>query len=217
MCVFLGPLGFLVALGIGAAIIVLDLIGGVFGIIGSVGKGMSQKLCPYCRQQIPQEATVCKYCGRDTRDELNQPKKDSELDQAWVEEFIYKFNKAVTNISSNPGNPVDDSKVLSSFFDTIKEKSFDTPRIKGLENKNVFEQTLLKAEQLVDELKKNPEVQDYIQQQIRVRNEKARLELEAREKSEKMNSSHNKLIEKWGTITLLAVFSLLILLWLFSK
>ena len=82
-----------------------------------------------------------------------------DLDQAWVEEFIYKFSKAVTNISSNPGNPIDDYGVLAAFFDTIREKSLDTSRIRGLENKATFEQTLLKAQNLLDQLSKTHELQ----------------------------------------------------------
>lgn len=88
-----------------------------------------------------------------------------DLDQAWVEEFIYKFNKVVTNISSNPGNPINDYGVVSSFFDTIKEKSLDTSRIRGLENKTVFEQTLLKAQQLIEGLEEKPGLQNYLRQQ----------------------------------------------------
>jgi hypothetical protein len=98
-----------------------------------------------------------------------------DLDQAWVEEFIYKFSKAVTNISSNPRNPIDDYGVLAAFFDTIKEKSLDTSRIRGLENKTVFEQTLLKAQQIIEGLEEKPGLKNYIDQQKVVRLEKEQL------------------------------------------
>ncbi len=86
--------------------------------------------------------------------------KNSDEYQSWVEEFIYRFDKAVTKISSNPGNPIDDYDVLASFFATIKEKALDTSRIKGLENKSAFDQTLLKAENLFNQLERVPEVQN---------------------------------------------------------
>lgn len=84
---------------------------------------------------------------------------NSDEYQSWVEEFIYKFDKAVTRVSSDPGNPTDDYNVLVSFFNIIKEKSVETSSIRGLENKAAFEQTLLKAQNLFDQLSKTCEVQ----------------------------------------------------------
>lgn len=177
MCVFLGPVGFVLGLGLGLAIAFAKFTGGLLAFWSEARKRKSEKECPHCCEQIPKDATVCKYCGRDTRGELNQPKKDlvpgSSMDQAWIEawieEFVYKFNKTVTNISNNPGQPVDDYGVLISFFETIKEKSLDTPLIKGLENKSAFEQVLLKAQNLLDQLSKNPQVQTHLGQQEEAR------------------------------------------------
>lgn len=84
--------------------------------------------------------------------------------QNWAEEFIYQFDRDVTKVSSNPGNPVKDYDILLSFFDTIKERSLDTRSIRGLENKKVFEQTVLKARQLIEGLEKKRELQNYIHQ-----------------------------------------------------
>jgi hypothetical protein len=117
--------------------------------------------------------TRCSVCGgseatRKPRPEANKTDETKLVNiaeyQNWAEEFIYQFDRDVTKVSSNPGNPVNDYDILLSFFDTIKEKSLDTRSIRGLENKKVFEQTLSKARQLIEGLEKKRELQNYIHQ-----------------------------------------------------
>lgn len=99
-----------------------------------------------------------------------------DLDQTWVEEFIYKFGKSVTQVSNNPGNPIDDCCVLASFFDTIEGNALDSSRIRGIDNKERFERTLLKARGLFDQLKKTPEVLNHSHQQEQARFEQEQLQ-----------------------------------------
>jgi hypothetical protein len=129
--------------------------------------------------------TRCAVCGgsKSTRKPHPEANKTDETKlvnieeyQNWAEEFIYQFDRDVTKVSSNPGTPVKDYDILLSFFDTIKEKSLDTPSIRGLENKKVFEQTFSKAQNLFDELAKTPEVQNLLCQQETARVEREQLE-----------------------------------------
>lgn len=84
--------------------------------------------------------------------------------QSWVEEFIYRFGKAVTKVQNDSGNPVEDWGLLAYFFNTIKEKSIETSNIRGLENKAAFEKAFLEAQNLLTKLESTPEFQDYLQQ-----------------------------------------------------
>lgn len=101
---------------------------------------------------------------QDALDEIRKDiarKKAIQEYQAWIEEFIYKFSKAITNISSVSKDPVNNYDVITSFLDIINKNSLDTSRIRGLENKSAFEQVFVKAQNLFDELEKNPEVQKH--------------------------------------------------------
>jgi hypothetical protein len=159
------------AIGVGT------LLGGV------VTLGVSLAAVPF----YPLRCVICgssetsrkPYPEANKSDEIKSVNKIEEY-QTWAEEFIYRFNMAVTNISNNPGNPINDYGVLVSFLDTIKEKSLDTPRIRGLENKSAFEQTLSKARNLFDELGKSPEMQNHLRQQQETRIERGRRKEQAR-------------------------------------
>ena len=101
---------------------------------------------------------------QDVLDEIRKDiarKKAIQEYQAWIEEFIYKFSKVVTNILSGSKDPVNDYDVITSFLDIINKNSLDTSRIRGLENKSAFEEVFSKAQNLFDELEKKPEVQNH--------------------------------------------------------
>jgi TPR repeat protein len=106
--------------------------------------------------------------------------------QAWIEEFIYKFSKAVTNGSSGSKYPINDYGVIASFLDIINTNSLDTSNIRGLENKSAFEQTFSKAQNLFNELAKTPEVQEHLRQQENARREQERQQELARVKREQL-------------------------------
>lgn len=125
--------------------------------------------------------------------------------QPWAEEFIYKFNRVVTNISSNLGNPIEDSGVLTSFFDTIREKSLDTSRIRGFENKSAFEQTLLKAQKLFEQLEKTPEMQNHLRQQEEARLEMERLRTEKAAMATALKQRRNRKLALGITLYILSV------------
>ena len=97
--------------------------------------------------------------------EEHQRFRDELEFQKWVEELIYQFNKTVTAIFDFPANPVADCIDLASFLKLIEEYQLDTSQISGFEHKEKFEQTLLRAQQLLDQLEKTPEVQDYLRRQ----------------------------------------------------
>ncbi len=95
--------------------------------------------------------------------------------QKWAEELIYQFCKTTMAVDESPADPVTDYADLSSFFRIIEDNKINTSVISGFENKDKFEKTLLKAQNLLDNLKTNPEVQDYIiRQQKQERLEKER-------------------------------------------
>jgi hypothetical protein len=85
--------------------------------------------------------------------------------QKWAEELIYQFNKIVNAISNSPAEPVDDYADLVSFIYLIQENNLSTALISGFENKNAFEQALLKAQHILDKLETNYQVQQYILRQ----------------------------------------------------
>ena len=71
----------------------------------------------------------------------------------------------------------------------------DTRSIRGLENKKFFEQTLLKARQLIEGLEKNPEVRDYLDQQNRDLR-RAQQEKLLAEEAEKRTTTKNKILSR---------------------
>ncbi len=99
--------------------------------------------------------------------------------QKWVEELIYQFNKTVTAISDYPGNLVADYLDLASFLRFIDRTKLDTSKISGLENKEKFEQTILKAKRLLEKLEKTSEVEGYVYEekakQMQLKEEEKRL------------------------------------------
>jgi hypothetical protein len=97
--------------------------------------------------------------------EEHQRFRDELEFQKWVEELIYQFNKTVTAISDFPANPVADCIDLASFFLIIEKYKLDTSQISGFEHKEKFEQTLFRAQQLLGQLERTPEVQDYLRRQ----------------------------------------------------
>ncbi len=109
----------------------------------------------------------------DIRNDIARRKAVEEY-QAWVEEFIYKFNKAVTNVSSSSTDHIENYGIIASFLDIINTNSLDTSCIRGLENKLAFEQTFLKAQNLFDKLAETAEVQDHLRQQEDARQEQER-------------------------------------------
>jgi len=124
--------------------------------------------------------------------------------QQWVEELIYQFDKTVTTISQTPSNPVNDYIDLASFLYLIKEQKLDTTQINGLENKSLFERTLLQSQNLLDSFEKIPEVQEYIfeherqQEEVRLAKERqqelARLERERLRAKEISSAQRKKMI-----------------------
>jgi hypothetical protein len=85
--------------------------------------------------------------------------------QKWAEELIYQFNKTVTAIANTPADPVNDYADLVSFIYLIKENNLSTALISGFENKNAFEQALIKSQHILDKLEKNYAVQQYVHRQ----------------------------------------------------
>ena len=112
------------------------------------------------------------------KEDINSQKYEREF-QKWVEELIYQFNKTVIAISDSPGNPIVDYADLASFFSIIEEYHLDTSQISGFEHKEKFEQTLMKAQNLIAKLETNQEVQEYIRQQEATRQEHERQEQQA--------------------------------------
>ena len=58
------------------------------------------------------------YVLDEIREDIARKKAIQEY-QAWIEEFIYKFSTAVTDISSGSKDPVNDYNVITSFLDII--------------------------------------------------------------------------------------------------
>lgn len=124
------------------------------------------------------------------RSDIDNQRYEREF-QKWVEELIYQFNKAVTAISDSPGDPVTDCADIASFFRIIQQNKLNTACISGLENKDKFEQALLKAQNLFDNLKTNSQVQEYLRRQEESRLEQERLRAEETSKAaeEKMKDT----------------------------
>ena len=125
--------------------------------------------------------------------------------QKWVEELIYRFDKIVTAISSFPANPVNDFIDIVNFLRIIEENKLDTSCIRGIENKEKFEQTLEKSHRILEELESLPQVQDHIHQQeqaISERNQRA-LEQEQRRLDSQARVRRNLIIT--GLVLVLVV------------
>jgi hypothetical protein len=124
-------------------------------------------------------------------------RKAMEEFQAWIEEFIYKFDKTTTEISSGSKDPVYDYGVIASFLDIINKNSLDTSRIRGLENKSAFEKTFVKAQNLFVQLEQTPEFQNHIRQLEQNRIERERL---IAEKATSLPARSNRRQRKLGWI-----------------
>jgi hypothetical protein len=61
LCVTMGPAGFMIGIGLMFFIGVYAVVSLIFSAVET----SKEQICPYCRAQIPKEATVCKYCTRD--------------------------------------------------------------------------------------------------------------------------------------------------------
>ncbi len=111
------------------------------------------------------------------KEDINSQKYEREF-QKWAEELIYQFSKTVRAISESPADPVTDYADLLSFFRIIEDNKINTSIISGFEHKSAFEQTLLKAQGLISQLKENPQVQEFLQRQEAARREEERLQAE---------------------------------------
>lgn len=108
------------------------------------------------------------------RNDINNEKYERNY-QKWIEELIYQLSKTVNAISESPAEPLNDYIDLKSFILIIEDNNLNTSVISGLENKRSFETTLLQAQQLLDKLRANPQVQEYFCQQETARREKEQL------------------------------------------
>jgi 6-pyruvoyl-tetrahydropterin synthase len=112
------------------------------------------------------------------RDDMDSQKYEREF-QKWAEEMIYQFAKTVKAITNTPGEPVSDFIDIASFLHLIESKELDTSHINGLDHKEKFDETLLKAQNLLTKLETNEQVQKYIRQQEATRQEHERQEQQA--------------------------------------
>lgn len=108
------------------------------------------------------------------RKDLDSQKYEREF-QKWAEEMIYQFAKTVKAIADTPGEPVNDFIDLASFLHLIEAKELDTSHINGLDHKEKFDETLLRAQKLLNNLETKQEVQKYIREQEAARREEERL------------------------------------------
>lgn len=66
-------LGLSLVCGCAAAPIVA--VGGI-GALAGYEMGKEKRNCPYCDEQIPRKATVCKYCGNKVEPVVTQKEKE---------------------------------------------------------------------------------------------------------------------------------------------
>lgn len=139
------------------------------------------------------------------REDINSQKYELEF-QKWVDELIYQFDKTVTAISNSPSNPINDCVDLALFLNLIQKNNLGTSLVSGHENKQKFEQTLIKARNIYKELEIIPEVQDHFKklqeeeqrtkEEERLREaERLRREAEESAKFAVLNEKRNK---EWG-------------------
>jgi len=98
------------------------------------------------------------------REDLDSQKYEREF-QKWAEEMIYQFAKTVKAIADTPGEPVNDFIDLASFLHLIEAKELDTSHINGFDHKEKFDETSIKAQNLLAKLETNEEVRKYIRKQ----------------------------------------------------
>jgi lipid II:glycine glycyltransferase (peptidoglycan interpeptide bridge formation enzyme) len=99
--------------------------------------------------------------------------------------MIYQFAKTVKAITDAPGEPVNDFIDLASFLHLIEAKELDTSHINGFDHKEKFDETLLKAQNLLTKLETNEQVQKYIRELKAARRERDRKENEIRREQER--------------------------------
>ena len=121
------------------------------------------------------------------RDDLDSQKYDREF-QRWAEELVYQFAKVVKAIEKSPAKPLNDFIDLASFLHLIEAKELDTSLISGFEQKEKFDETVLKAQNLLTKLETNKEVQKYIQEQEAARREQERQQEAARREEERLRA-----------------------------
>ena len=71
--------------------------------------------------------------------------------QKWVEELLYQFDKTVIAIYNSPPYPINDAINLRSFLRLIEKNKLGTSLIRGIENKELFDQVLLKTKSILEE------------------------------------------------------------------
>jgi len=98
------------------------------------------------------------------REDLDSQKYEREF-QKWAEEMIYQFAKTVKAIADTPGEPVNDFIDPASFLYLIEAKELDTSHINGFDHKEKFDETSIKAQNLLAKLETNEEVRKYIRKQ----------------------------------------------------
>jgi 6-pyruvoyl-tetrahydropterin synthase len=152
------------------------------------------------------------------REDLDSQKYEREF-QKWAEEMIYQFAKTVKAITDTPGEPVNDFIDLASFLHLIEAKELDTSHINGFDHKEKFDETLIKAQNLLTKLETNEQVQKYIREQEAARLEQDRKENENRREQERRQAE--KTAKEAATahrrvIQLVSIFGLSILVFIMS-
>jgi predicted amidophosphoribosyltransferase len=63
----LGPLEFFI---VALLLIVLFFGAGALFLLFRAVAGRGRRVCPYCKERIPRDATLCRYCGRESTPEI---------------------------------------------------------------------------------------------------------------------------------------------------
>jgi len=85
---------------------------------------MATKKCPFCAEEVQEEALVCKHCGRDLEDEDPQPKATSLSPQVslpaavvvilLVTVGIWMYSTEMFSVSTNSGRTVLPQTIINS-------------------------------------------------------------------------------------------------------
>lgn len=136
-----------------------------------------------------------------------------EKHQAWVEEFITRFDYAIARISTAPEKPLDDYFTMAYFLDVINKNLINAATIRGLENKNLFLQTYKKCVDLFAKIVKEPEVQAHLFKQQEIRAEQDRLRREESAKHAALarakRKKKNRILIVGSYVFLLVIFTVL--------